>query len=96
MRRFPIDPPLKRSFGDVFEAIQRQADSKTPELLTSGNHVPFVAEAKRTRDGRRFISLPHSNRIYELDWGFGVNNMGKDGQWIGQYAVPIDKWAQSI
>ena len=95
MGRYPIHPPLKRTFRDVFEAIEQQPNSQTPQLMTTG-HVPFVAEAKRTRDGRRFISLPHANRIYELDWGFRCNSMGKDGQRIGQNAIPIDEWAKSI
>ncbi len=95
MKRVLILPPLQMSFDDVFETISRQPESKTPELFTTGR-VPFVAEAKRTCDGRRFISLPHSNRIYENDWGFRSNSMGKDGQRIGQYAIPIDEWARVL
>ncbi|MDD5095116.1 MAG: hypothetical protein PHV74_12190 [Dehalococcoidia bacterium] len=95
MKRDLISPPLGLSFGDVFDMISRQPESKTPELLTTGK-VPFVAEAKHSRDVRRFIALPHSNRIYEHDWGFRSNHMGKAGQRIGQYAVPIDKWASGF
>ena len=60
--------------------------------MTTTGGVNFVAEAKTTRDNRRFISLPHNNRIYEDDWGFRTNCMGKDGQGIGQCAVPLDNW----
>jgi hypothetical protein len=69
--------------------------SQTPTLQTTGG-VPFVAEAKQAKDGRLFISLPHNNRIYEEDWGYRTNNMGKDGQRIGQYSVPLDKWASGL
>ena len=95
MKRVLIQPPLQMSFDDIFKTISGQPKSQTPELLTTG-HVPFVAEAKCTRDGRRFISLPHNNRIYENDWGFRSNSMGKDGQRIGQYVVPIDEWAKRL
>jgi hypothetical protein len=94
MRRALIKPPLKMSFSDVYNAISKQPKSHTPELLTTGG-VSFVAEAKLTEDGRQFISLPHSNRIYEHDWGYRTNHMGKDGQRIGQYSVPLDEWARS-
>lgn len=95
MERDLIRPPLRLNFHEVFELISRQPGSKTPELLTTG-HVPFVAEAKQSLDARRFIALPHSNRIYENDWGFRSNHMGKAGQRIGQYAVPIDEWAKNL
>lgn len=90
--RAPLDPPLKLSFDRVHRAILEQPGARTPELLTTGG-VPFVAVAKRTRDGRPFISLPHSNRIYELDWGCATNRMGVGGQRIGHYSVPLDEWA---
>ncbi|MBI5896993.1 MAG: hypothetical protein HZB24_13655 [Desulfobacterales bacterium] len=95
MKRAVILPPLKLSFDEVFEAISKQPKSQTPELLTTG-HALFVAQAKNTRDGRRFISLPHSNRIYEDDWGYRTNGMGKDGQRIEPYAVSIDNWAKRL
>lgn len=66
MKRAMIDPSLKMSFDDVYGAISKQVRSQTPELLTTGG-VQFVAEAKCTLDGRRYISLPHNNRIYEND-----------------------------
>jgi len=62
-------------------------------LLTTGG-VEFLAEAKTAGDGRRFISLPHNNRIYGSDWGNIANGMGKDGQRIGHYSVPLDDWAR--
>jgi len=92
MKRPLIDPPLKMSFDDVYKAITMHANSQTPELLTTGG-VPFVAEAKFAKDDRRFISLPHNNRIYKDDWRYRSNSMGKDGQRIGQYSKPIDDWA---
>jgi hypothetical protein len=93
-RRF-IDPPLTSTFTDVYDAIGSQPDKKTPRLITTGG-IPFEAEARLARDGRRFISLPHNNRIYETDWGFMSNGMGKDGQRIGHYSVPLDNWAGGV
>jgi hypothetical protein len=95
MPRHPLSPPLKSTFERVYQAIAQQPNDHTPELVTTGG-VRFVAEAKEATDGRRFVSLPHSNRIYEEDWGFTANSMGKDGQRIGQYAVPLDEWVQSL
>ena len=95
MPRHPLSPPLKSTFEHVYQAIAQRPAKRTPELVTTGG-VRFVAEAKETMDARRFVSLPHSNRIYEEDWGFTANSMGKDGQRIGQYAVPLDKWARSL
>ena len=95
-RRVPINPPLSLSFDEVYQAISKQPGKRTPKLETTGRviGVIFEAEAKLTRDGRRFISLPHNNRIYEDDWGYMANSMGKDGQRIGQYSVPLDEWAR--
>lgn len=95
MKRPLIYPPVKMSFEDVYKAITIHPNSQTPELLTTGG-VPFVAEAKFTKDNRRFISLPHNNRIYEYDWGYRSNSMGKEGQRIGQYSKPIDDWASKL
>ena len=95
MERPLIQPPLKMSFDDVYMEISKQPGSQTPGLITTGG-VPFVAEARRARDGRRFISLPHNNRIYENDWGYRSNSMGKDGQRIGHYSKPIDDWASRL
>lgn len=90
----PIAPPLRLTFDEVHRAISGQHSERTPELKTTGG-VPFIAEARVAKDGRRYISLPHSNRIYEEDWGYATNSMGKDGQRIGQYAAPLDEWAQA-
>jgi hypothetical protein len=95
MPRHLLSPPLKSTFERTYEALGQQPNKRTPELVTTGG-VRFVAEAKETTDSRRFVSLPHSNRIYEEDWGFTANSMGKDGQRIGQYAVPLDEWVQSL
>lgn len=91
MQRRRIDPGLELSFDQVYQTLTRQSNGVTPQLETTGG-VPFVAEAKVTRDGRRFISLPHNNRIYEGDWGFQTNGMGQDGQRIGHYSIPLDEW----
>ena len=95
MKRAVILPPLKLSFDEVFEAISKQTNAQTPELLTHG-HALFVAQAKRTRDDRRFIALPQGNRIYEEDWGFRNNGIGKEGQRVDNYAVSIDNWAKKL
>jgi hypothetical protein len=91
MKRRLINPSLQNNFDSVFAKLSREPNSLSPQLATTGN-VIFVAEAKTTRDGRPFISLPHNNRIYKGDWGYRTNSMGKDGQWIGQYAIPLDNW----
>lgn len=93
--RTRIDPPLSFTFDDIYKAISNNIEAKTPMLCTTGG-VKFFAEAKLTKDGRRFISLPHNNRIYEADWGLTTNSMGKSGQRIGQYSIPIDEWATSL
>ena len=95
MKRTANNPPLKMDFNDVYEVISKQPKAQTPKLLTTGG-VTFIAEAKCTNDGRRFISLPHNNRIYENDWGYRSNSMGKDGQRIGHYSIPIDDWANKL
>ena len=95
MERKIIDPQLQNTFDEVFKSIFCQFGKNTPKLITTGG-VPFEAEAKLTKNGRRFISLPHNNRIYEHDWGYMSNKMGKDGQRIGQYSVPIDRWVTTI
>src|SRR5262249_17013162 len=51
---------------------------RTP-VLQATRGIEFIAEAKVAKDGRRFISLPDSNRIYQEDWGYSLNTMGKDG-----------------
>jgi hypothetical protein len=88
-----ISPPLRCSFQHAYDAISAQPSGRTPQLETTGG-IPFTAEARVARDGRRYISLPHANRIYESDWGHVTNGMGKDGQRIGHYSVPIDDWAR--
>jgi hypothetical protein len=77
----------------VYQCIAAQPGQRTAFLQTTGG-VSFVAEAKTAGDGRRFISLPHSNRVYEHDWGYTSNGMGKNGQRIGHYSVPLDVWAR--
>jgi hypothetical protein len=93
MTRVLINPPLTMSFDDIYSIVSSQPKAQTPELLTTGG-VPFAASTKITKDNRRFISLPHNNRIYEQDWGYRSNSMGNDGQRIGQYSKPLDDWAK--
>jgi hypothetical protein len=94
MTRSLIVPPLLTSFDFVYTLIGTQKGNTTSTLVTTGG-ILFEAEAKVTIDGRRFISLPHGNRIYEHDWGYKSNSMGKVGQRIRQYSVPLDKWAKT-
>lgn len=91
MRR-QIDPPLKCAFSEVYKAFKRLPLATVNGLKTTGRGVVFDATASITGDGRLFIGLPHNNRIYEGDWGYTTNSMGKDGQRIGQYARPLDEW----
>ena len=91
----PYFPPLELTFNQIYQFMAAQPGQCTPQLLTTGG-VPFVAEARTAADGRQFISLPHSNRIYQPDWGYISNSMGKDGQRIGQYSVPLDEWARRL
>ena len=93
MRR-PIDPPLNCSFDEAYRAIKQLPFGTVKGLKTTGKGVAFDATARTTGDGRPFINLPHNNRIYEGDWGYTTNRMGKDGQRIGQYARPIDEWCK--
>ncbi|MFT7562176.1 MAG: hypothetical protein ACI93R_004111 [Flavobacteriales bacterium] len=77
-----IDSP----FNDVFDWVDSTGGLNN---LVSAGGVEFYVSAEMTGDGRRFLSLPHSNRVYEGDWGFRNNSMGKDGQRIGQYCLPL-------
>jgi hypothetical protein len=73
--------------------VHSSATKRAHALVTDDPAVfRLVAEEKTAQDGWRFISLPHNNRIYEHDWGYTSNSMGKDGQRIGQYSVPLDEW----
>ena len=95
MSRKPMDPPLQCPFDQIYQAIQNLPSQRVIGLVTTGG-VSFEAKASVTRDGRKFINLPHSNRIYRDDWGFRNNRMGKDGQRIGQYARPLDEWCAAL
>jgi len=89
-----MQPPLKCSFWQVYDALKKLPGNSVDSLRTTGKGVEFSATASITRDGREFINLPHNNRIYEGDWGYTTNSMGKDGQRIGQYARPLDEWCE--
>jgi len=80
---------IQTTFTEVYGFIKTQPAATLGQLFTTGG-VAFECVAKTTRDNRRFISLPHANRIYEADWGYYFNSMGKDGQRIGQYSIPIN------
>jgi len=95
MSRALISPALILDFDKVYRTISKQPGAKTPELRTTRG-VPFLADAKVARDSRRFISLPHNNRIYQEDWGYTSNSMGRDGQRIRQYSVSLDEWARAV
>lgn len=98
MNRKKIEPPLINSFSHVYDTLMKQSESTSPVLQTTGNKIDFTAKANKTQEehSRRFIDLPHNNRIYSSDWGYITNSMGKDGQRIGQYSVPLDKWVTKI
>ena len=98
-----MNPPPKCTFDQVFDILSSERNKQTT-LFTTGKHserrVEFVAEAKLglrvNLPDKRFISLPHNNRIYSCCWGNTQNHMGKggkDGQRINQYARPLDEWA---
>jgi|GEM_PF-2270084 len=88
MGRTKIDE-IVSSFDDVFSWVQDRGEVRS--LYTTGQ-VSFSVSAKMTKlDERKFLSLPHGNRVYEGDWGFRRNVYGKDGQRIGQYCLPIEQ-----
>lgn len=80
---------IQTTFQEIYSFIEGLPGSKISNLLTTGG-VIFEASAKITRDGRKYISLPHNNRIYKDDWGYRYNSMGKDGQRIGHYSISIN------
>ena len=96
MTQNQMDPPLKCTFSQVYDTLKRQPGKTVEDLRTTGKGKKFSAMADVTRDGREFINLPHNNRIYEGDWGYTTNSMGKDGQRIGQYARPLDDWCDNL
>ncbi len=91
-----MNPPPICTFDQIFDALVLEQNKQTTLFTTGQPGVEFVAEAKWASsvalDDKRFISLPHNNRIYACCWGNVQNHMGKDGQRIGQYARPLDKW----
>jgi hypothetical protein len=86
-----MNPSPNWTFDHIYGKIRNMPNHTVKDLRTTRG-VVFKAKALETRDGRRFIALPHNNRIYEGDWGFVTNHMGKDGQWIGHYTRPLDEW----
>jgi hypothetical protein len=77
-------------FDKIWNFINDQPTATLTGLQTTGGKG-FSCQAKITRDQRKYISLPHSNRVYESDWGYYFNDMGKEGQRIGQYSIPINE-----
>ncbi len=53
MPRHPLSPPLESTFEHVYQAVAKQPNKRTPELVTTGG-VRFVAEAKETRYPQSF------------------------------------------
>ena len=51
--------------------------------------VHFAIASESSEVGK-FIQLPYNNRISPCCWGNQTNHMGKDGQRIGQYSIPLD------
>lgn len=94
MKRALIEPPLRSTFDEVYEALSSRNDRQSPTLKTTGG-VDFVAHASVAKDGRKFIELPHSNRVYEEDWGLSTNGMGEDGQRIAHYTIPLADWVMA-
>jgi len=70
---------IQSTFDEICHYISRQPAATLHGLFTTGG-IRFECEAKTTKDNRKFIFLPHGNRIYENDWGYYFNDMGKDGQ----------------
>ena len=80
-------------FDEIYQWILEQNGIRN--LISTGG-VAFDVFANQARDGRRFLELPHANRVYEDDWGYRYNSMGADGQRIGQYCLPIHQAFQQI
>ena len=59
---------IQTSFDVIFEYLLSLPNQSVNDLITIGG-VTFSARATTAMDGRRFIELPHNNRIYEADWG---------------------------
>ena len=93
-----MNPQPRHTFDQVYNLLNSMPNKQT-SLETTGRSnrrgVDFVAEAKVTiSDNKKYIALPHNNRIYPCCWGNAENHMGKEkGQRIRQYARPIDDWA---
>jgi hypothetical protein len=54
-------------FDKIWNFINDQPTATLTGLQTTGGKG-FSCQAKITRDQRKYISLPHSNRVYESDW----------------------------
>lgn len=81
----PIEE-IDSTFSEIYNWIDSQEGL---DGLKTTRGVAFNVIAKTAKDGRRFLSLPHGNRVYEGDWGSQCNSMNSGGQWIGQYCLPI-------
>ena len=72
---------IDSTFDEIYGWLQQQ--DSIQDFVTTGG-VEFVVSAGLTQDHkRRFLALPHGNRVYEDDWGYRSNSMGKVGQRIG-------------
>ena len=92
----PMMIPQSMATFDQIYTMLLQCRGKECTLMTTGG-VEFVATAATAQrvnlPDKRFISLPHNNRIYSCCWGNQSNHMGNEGQRIGQYSRPLDEWA---
>jgi hypothetical protein len=61
MPRRQIDPPLKCTFQQVYDAIGATPHKEIAGLWTTGGGA-FWALAPKGRDGKKYIALPHKNR----------------------------------
>ena len=83
---------IESCFYGIYNFVQKR---ETIILRTTGG-VAFSVTAKTTLDGRQFLALPHSNRVYCNDWGYRINSMGNDGQRIGQHCLPLHRMFKRI
>ena len=75
-----MEPPPKCTFDQVFDTLNLEPNRKTTLHTTGKPGVDFVAEATFTKQGQRYISVPHGNRIYPCCWGNTLNHMGAAGK----------------
>ncbi len=90
-----IKQALNCTFDQVYECLLNSQDKMVTNLKTSRENTFFAIAAESSEVGK-FIQLPQKNRIYPCCWGNQTNHMGKDGQRIGQYSIPLDQWCKDM